>query len=269
MQLTETGYKGRSFFCSIFVWTMTRYINIFNLLLFFGCSHVANSQVTVLSKKNCNRKADSLLIKRCIDSLNKVNGNDPSSMYDSGKFYYAPGNYFKILTIDGEGCGAYCNPMYESWIFYEKAGKLTRESIGMDPVTGIFLLDKKNNEIDFLVFTETWARPRGTETGTQKTAYHMRLNDSISWIFAKNKNDLKRRFDALFSVYSGVLCSEHEKAGAVLPELEFDETTKNITYHYFEFVDELNKCYEVKGILKYQNRVFYNKVLVDKRPKEE
>ena len=115
------------------------------LLFLFGCSqvgddHTYDSSTTQATKHNTlsntielerisTINSDSIFIAFQLDSLDEDYKNemseglsDDAEVYggwDSGYVHYALDSSLKVFTFLGEGCGAYCSPMYFNILHYQ------------------------------------------------------------------------------------------------------------------------------------------------------
>lgn len=246
----------------------------FTLLNLFYVSVFA--QVVPLTVADVDMKKDSAFAKHFVDSLNYEIGDDTvmsgemgHSKYYSGEFFYSPDHYFKILVLSGEGCGAYCNPMYESIVFFRKDGKLFHQSLHYTPVTKIYLLNNSAVNREYLILAETWCRPRGIESGEEKSFYHFLLTDSLIEVPLQYASATNYYHKNCFSVYTGVMCSDYlmnKKINSDFPQLTYDEKKKTINYDYYEYYDGIDSCFERRGVFKYVKGNFVETILINEKP---
>lgn len=92
-----------------------------------------------------------------LDSLLAEYGTSVSG----GKFIYAPDSTFKIFVVEGESCGAYCNPFWETWLHFNDGSGMVITKAGFENVSSIEVL----SDGKYLVWENTWGRsgPRGIE----------------------------------------------------------------------------------------------------------
>jgi hypothetical protein len=229
-----------------------------SLFCFVGFSTGLIGQVNPLSQNNCNAKADSVLVKYYLDSLNKSIEPGDQASYSKGRFYYSPENYFKILVIAGQSCGMYCNPEYFSRIFYEKGNKLIAPATFSNIVV-IYELQKSPHAKEFLVLDETWCRPRSVEGGNERSFTHLRFDDTVSVVQIRMlEEEQGQQIVFSFAVYSGSSCEKEQIAKKVndAPVLDYDPKTKMISYMYFEYLENEGTCRQVKGTFKYEGGKF-------------
>jgi hypothetical protein len=213
---------------------------ILSLLLLI--SFVSNAQ-----KLTQNKLTDSLLKTEKINFMNaesdSINGRwDPIT--ESAQIIYSPDNRIKILTTNGESCGAYCNPYNKTWIYVaQKKGTPIEKAFDfIDPVTEIKILTKTKKFTDYLVLTSNWCRPRGFEAGETWNFHHIRLQgDSIQFL-KPIFTDKETNSAWIFS--SSVLCVEKENLG-----MKYNDKTKTISFSYLNYSDqeEESKCYYYVG----------------------
>jgi hypothetical protein len=84
-----------------------------------------------------------------------------------GKVYYSPDSTFKVFVVEGEHCGAYCNPDYYSWLhFNDGSGMIINEADIAGSYVEIALLPDHR----YLVIESYSARPAGYYTIVGHTA---------------------------------------------------------------------------------------------------
>lgn len=115
---------------------------------------------------------DSFTTQEAIDS---VLGTWQVSYLD-GKVYQPDDGAFKIYTVEGEGCGAYCNPFWESFVKM-KSGKYIFD-MPFTNITAIHIL----TDGKYLLIEETYTRPAGFYTTSNFTVVLFSVNkDSITF----------------------------------------------------------------------------------------
>ncbi len=72
---------------------------------------------------------------------------------------YTPDSLYKIVVYEGEGCGAYCNPNYESEILTPDNVKLGESPAYLFPIHEIYLL--KSDPKTYLIIQNTAGKPAG------------------------------------------------------------------------------------------------------------
>ncbi|NNJ54580.1 MAG: hypothetical protein HKP14_00530 [Bacteroidia bacterium] len=124
---------------------------------------------------------DSFFISHVLDSLNQdyliemgdgsLRISEVQGGWDSGYITYYLDNALKIYTFFGEGCGAYCSPMYFTVLDYQN--KQLR--FFTEPVADVIQIDSNH----ILLNTRGMQRLRGIEYCMFENAYVLYLSDSI------------------------------------------------------------------------------------------
>ncbi|MBI3511527.1 MAG: hypothetical protein HY064_12770 [Bacteroidetes bacterium] len=218
------------------------------LIIFLAVPALLCGKVIPLSPANCNHVKDSLIIRYYIDSLNETFAPDDKAAYTDGRFDYAPGNYFKILSLSGQKCGMQCNPLDESFVFYENEKGLHIKELGMNPVTSITELNSDEDGVhEFIVMASTWY-VMGPAGGDEKDFCYMLATDSV---YADTIRMLNPKQNAnWFGVTTENVCDDFVSVHHLkddFPVLIFDPLKNEIVYKYLVYMDGNGKCYEVWG----------------------
>jgi hypothetical protein len=237
------------------------------LLLFFPA--FLSAHIKPLSPANCDLQKDSIYASNMLDSLRKDISEDERTTIQSADFAYAPGNWFKILIVSEESCGAYCNPLYYSWIFYENDGELMQAECSFNPIDAIYLLKRDASHAEFLVMDRTWDKPRGVETEVRLTASLLILDDTLHHGKFVSKTDpliWQETIGAGLSSFCGDSADAHSKEN--LPVFHYDLRSRTITYKSFAYTEgDWDHCYLIGGTYKYKKGKFVETESYDLRPK--
>lgn len=145
-----------------------RSIAVVLLFLLFACGSVRQIQYESFTP---NEMADSEKIQYYVDTMNyeyyqaELNENWRQSLIDSlvedqqfglkdGTVRYAPDNSFRIFCLEGEQCGAYCNPLYETVIEFANP-TIEKSYINTPTITNIV----KVTDTTYLLNGSGYARP--------------------------------------------------------------------------------------------------------------
>lgn len=219
----------RTFIISILIFPFSLFAQEFNLQTFIETNH--------------NKVADTVLSRLALDSLSKDLNKDFSSgvqWYD-WSIYESDDSFFKIFHFSGEGCGAYCNPNYQSVVSISNpvndSNKFSEtDELYFEPDSIITLQKGKY----YLIFGKHHGRPRGIEGAWGQTVILCSVNEGfkIKWQFK--------------STTSNLVDMDSPKS-----ELSFNAKEITITYAY-DWYDESEdfRVYCVSGIWKFNGATF-------------
>ncbi len=167
---------------------MTKGILITSILLLAIFSLSPSKEHLVLKNPAFAKQNDSTLLAALMDSFLIAQYKDyfenyeqlPQEYMDSLFYYenrltwhgisasYTPDSLYKVVVYEGEGCGAYCNPIYESEI-------LTRDNLRLGPLPGyIYPIDTihmlPNFSNAYLLIQNIAVRPAGFHSAIGKKA---------------------------------------------------------------------------------------------------
>lgn len=241
-----------------------QYIQYVTLLLFLLIHSNVNGQ-QMLTR---NASEDTQIIERKLtDVNNSFEEGDNTSVYE-GKMYYAPDSRFKILTLEGEGCGAYCNTIYYSYIYYMHNGNLVEHPINVSSVTDIIKIKATEDTLEYLIFDTSPARPRSVETGVEVSFLHLFLTKETAGtkkILVHEPGNKKRLseedYAAFYSPETACTDDINEPKGTkgIPPTLSYNARTQTITYEYVGFNDNWDCIYHT-GKYIYQNGHFVKNI---------
>lgn len=117
---------------------------------------------------------DSTATKVQLDSLWQLEYAQKTGFANSA-VWYAPDKKFKIFVIELEGCGAYCNSEWYSWIHYLNGKKEVIRKAGFHVIDTIVKLAKN----EYLIIDQYSARPASVMTVSCQSARWFRLSDTL------------------------------------------------------------------------------------------
>jgi hypothetical protein len=173
--------------------------------------------------------------------------------FASARFIYAPDSSFVIHIIEMESCGAYCNPIWETWIHFKDSVELVFQSPEFSNVSEIIKMPDGK-----YMLTETEStRPAGFYT---QTAYNVSLvtfpdhNITFHPVVCGSANAEASRFDKRFSIHQEFTMDEFTDF-----TLNYNVQTRTLNYAY---ANDMNICcnvdsaYEWKGDMIYKEGCF-------------
>lgn len=235
-------------------------LTIFLLPLLYSCKTNIKSQ----DSEQLFIVSDSILLKRYeyqiigdyleeeIDSLSKEEINEMHWKNRVGiagrKVAYAPDNSFKIFVLELHSCGAYCNPLYYSWIHYNLKGKEVIKEAEFEEIDTIHKLPDNK----YLIIDYSWARPAGVLTvGCMGAKVISFPSDSL--IVHSFEYPEKYSYNNIFFGF----CQEH-----VVEEdfyIEYDKNKETLNYKYgnnYSYSQGIDTDTIRTGYFKYKDGVF-------------
>lgn len=192
---------------------------------------------------NYDKVEDSTICQMVIDSLtSELNEELEQRMsWDYGEFYKSDDALLKIYHFSGEGCGAYCNPFYQSIVSIDIPENDSNNFIETDELD--FDLDSVvslKKDSFYLIFGNHSGRPRGVESVWGQTVVLCSIGDGFKIIWRFN------------STTSSMVDVE-----SPLSEISFDPGKMTISYSY-DWYDEMDefKTYRVSGNWKFNGVTF-------------
>lgn len=186
---------------------------------------------------------DSLLTQMAFDSLTYASSQESASgiIWGYGSFHTSNDGLFKIYHFAGEGCGAYCNPFYQSIISIpdtiDKGDQFQEtEDFDFNIDSIITLIDGK----EYLIFGNHSGRPRGVEGVWGQNVVHCSTENGfqIKWSYRSTTSSMV----------------EQESP---LSEISYDSEKMTISYSY-DWYDEYDnfRNYRVSGVWKFNGAIF-------------
>lgn len=142
-----------------------------------------------------------------------------SNMYlNDGQIFYAPDSSFSIFLYEGEDCGAYCNPFWESYIHYLKNGYEIIEKSDFKAITAIHKLPDGK----YLILESSYGRPASVLTVECRKAHLLSFSkEGLRW------HPIRHRSGDTFE-----FCQENEVDMETTPYLNFDTNSLALSYFY-------------------------------------
>lgn len=217
--------------------------NILIILLIPYALFAQEFDIKSFIETNYDQVEDSTICQMAVDSLIlDLNQELEQGMsWDYGAFYKSDEGLIKIYHFAGEGCGAYCNPIYQSVVSIDYPEKNSIDFIETDELD--FDLDSvetlKKGEF-YLIFGNHSGRPRGVESVWGKTVVLCSIDEGLKIIWS-----FKSTTSSMVDVESP------------LSEISFDPCNMTIYYNY-DWYDELDefKTYRVSGTWKFNGVTF-------------
>lgn len=194
-------------------------------------------------ESNYGKVEDSTICQMAIDSLTSELNEEPEQgmSWDYGAFYKSDEGLIKIYHFSGEGCGAYCNPFFQSIVSIDNPVNNSTDFIETDELN--FELDsivtlKKGSF--YLIFGNHSGRPRGVESVWGQTVVLCSIDEGFKIIW---------RFKSTTSSMVAI--------DSPLSEISFDPNKMTISYRY-DWYDEMDefKTYRVSGTWKFNGVTF-------------
>lgn len=179
--------------------------------------------------------------------------NEQHMSFASARFIYAPDSTFVIYIVELESCGAYCNPLWETWIHFNDESRYVYKST---EVSNVVEINKMSDGKYMLVESES-TRPAGFYT---QTAYNVSLvtfpdhNITFHPVVCESVNANATRFDKRFSIHQEFTMDEFTDF-----TLKYSAQTQTLEYAY---ANDMNICcnvdsaYEWTGNMIYKNGCF-------------
>jgi hypothetical protein len=168
--------------------------------------------------------------------------------FASARFIYAPDSSFVIHIIEMESCGAYCNPLWETWIHFKDSVELVFQSPEFSNITDII---KMPDGKYMLIETES-TRPAGFYT---QTAYNVSLvtfpdhNITFHPVVCESASADAGRFDKRFSIHQEFTMDEFTDF-----TLNYNTATQTLNYAY---ANDLNICCNVDSAYEWTGNMLY------------
>lgn len=200
-------------------------------------------------ESNYGKVEDSTICQMAIDSLTSELNEEPEQgmSWDYGAFYESDEGLIKIYHFSGWGCGAYCNPIFQSIVSIDNPVNNSSDFIEIDELR--FELDSiitlKKGRF-YLIFGNHSGRPRAVEIVWGKSVVLCSIDEGFKIIW---------RF---YSTTSSMV----DVDSPPLSEISFDPNKMTISYRYdwydYDWYDEMDelKPYRVSGTWKFNGATF-------------
>ncbi|MEZ5016414.1 MAG: hypothetical protein R2800_05125 [Flavipsychrobacter sp.] len=243
---------------------LTKHIKNIAVILFIFSANNICAQETLVKNSSID---DSLINQKIKELRNSIDEYD-NATFDFGKINYAPDSSFKILTIYGETCGAYCHNTFQTYIYYKKGEKIIESDIQMphlSEITDIIKFKNTDSTTEYLIFDKRYVRPRSVETGTEVSFSHLvffKGEPKFNEINTFNKEGALFKELNVYFYSSENMCmtgDESETPKGVPPTLSYQPKTMTITYEHAQISEELDyPCKYITGTYRYTNGIFIN-----------
>lgn len=172
-----------------------------------------------------------------------------------GSIYQSPDQYFKILIIEGESCGAYCNPFWESEIILSNGTTISADSF--TEIENIYLM----TDGKYLVIQQEYSRPASVFTFSTSSAILLGFEDNKIAYYPFKYNYSKYKDISNDSTYnpSGKLSLNQEHFINKEQWLKYDMKSKELRYQYgtdLNYCCNIDSAYLYTGKFKYINGEF-------------
>lgn len=202
--------------------------------------------------------------KKAFNIVDTINGNFTNTIIEdllykafSGKgdlliggIHQSPDKYFKILTLNGESCGAYCNPFWESLIILSDDTKISSDSFTL--IENIYLM----TDGKYLVIQQEYSRPASVFTYSTYSAILIGFEDNEIAYYPFKYNYSKYNDISNDSIYnpSGKLSLNQEHFIDKEQWLKYDINSKELRYQYGT---DLNYCCNIDSAYIYTGKFKY------------
>jgi hypothetical protein len=253
---------------------MRKIFVILHLFIFSSPSYLQTLDIyssDLVSLHNDTLLAQSL-VKAMNDSVAYVDTADGmmagSAGIEDGYFTYAPDNSFKILSITGFYCGAYCNADYYNYFFYSIGGNELMHELNIGNVYDIFEIKNPAVGKEYLILTRTFIRPRGVETISQESLYHLRITGTVFELIPITilSDESEQAMDG-FMIEESVICSDNSRPSNLKHEIFIQvlQDGKRVRFQTFDVHEYDLKdgedvyCTLRAGELEYRKGSFFQK----------
>lgn len=198
-------------------------------------------EITTYLKSNYGNISDSIIAEQVLDSMIQRNGEFGSLNLYFCKVYHAPDSNFVIFQIEGESCGAYCNPFFE--VYYGLFNsKIEQYEFYENEISLAYQIEKiiKIADANYLVLGTGYGRSRSVESVWGENATLLHLTDKIQAVWK-------------LSAYTSTSVDlEHPVA-----EINYDNVTQIIDYQY-DWYDEMKdfEVYRISGKWQFDGQIF-------------
>lgn len=137
------------------------------------------------------------------------------------KMYYSPDSAFKIAVIELEGCGAYCNPQWKSWLHYNDGSGL---AIGNLDFTRIRRIEKMPDG-KYLVIDQMSGRSGvRVDICSRATLISIKDHQFKSYTFPKVPSQ-ETKYDSAFAVWQSAFTDTEMF-------IQYEYSTSRLNYQY-------------------------------------
>jgi hypothetical protein len=179
-----------------------------------------------------------------LDSLLK----EQHMSFASARFIYAPDSTFVIYIVEMESCGAYCNPIWETWIHFNDESRYVYKSTEISNVIEI----NKMPDGKYMLLESESTRPAGFYT---QTAYNVSLvtfpdhNITFHPVVCGSVTTDADRFSKRFSIHQEFTMDEFTDL-----TLKYSPQTQSLEYAY---ANDMNICCNVDSAYEWTGNMIY------------
>ena len=184
---------------------------------------------------------DTVLIDQELEGEFEALGN---LTLEQGTVVHSPDGRFTILVYEGEGCGAYCNPIWESFIVFEVGGGLVSKRMNFNTISEI--VDMKDG--NYLILETSYGWPAST--------YSVDCGFASLITFEDTNVITLPAFDGETSFG---YCQEMDVDMNEAPYIYYDEARAELDYHYgnnYGFSHGIDVDTLRNGVFSYENGSF-------------
>lgn len=186
--------------------------------------------------------------------LDSILNEDKISVENAG-CVYAPDSAFAIYYIEVISCGAYCNPMWESFLHFKGNPELVRNNAGFSHVDSIVKLPDGK----YLIFESEWARPASYYTVSLRLATLM-YYDAVSLKYFAIPYHSEENPENM-SGHGSFVTMQHFTIDS-LHYLQYDRRTRRLNFQYgtdFGLHSGNDSAIVTKGYFQYEDGQFVEK----------
>ncbi len=173
--------------------------------------------------------------------------------YEGASIHHSPDGMFYILIVEGEGCGAYCNPWWASRIVSSSLNKTYDEC----PFTNIQAIHRMPDG-KYLVIQSSYGRPASVYTVEGRRAHLISFeNDELE--FHRIAYKYPRGGENTDKYEKGAIIFEQEHFISNDIFIEYDESQQTLKYQYgrnYLFCCQEDSTFIYSGQFKYNSGSF-------------
>lgn len=172
-----------------------------------------------------------------------------------GGIHQSPDKFFKILTLKGESCGAYCNPFWESEIILSSGTTISADTF--TDIDNIYLMPDGK----YLVLQQEYSRPASVFTASTSSAILIGFENEKITYYPFRYDYSKYNEISNDSIYnpSGKLSLQQEHFIDKEQWLKYNVESKKLRYQYgtdLNYCCNIDSAYIYMGEFKYINGEF-------------
>lgn len=185
------------------------------------------------------------------DELDSIMALDRTRI-ESSAMYYSPDSAFKIAVIEMEGCGAYCNPFWESWLHFNDGSDLVIAHLNFARIQKI----EKMPDGKYLVIDQMSGRSgMQVDITTRATLISLQDYQFKTYTIPKIPSEEMKYDSALFVIQSAFIDTSQY--------IHYDAKTERLNYQYAVYTADLSGDFSdsdsitmYNGYLQYEKGAF-------------